>query len=232
MKFLHNYYLWIFILYLGSMKLLPYLVLYPFYWTGVGIESTTFDGYVEANNSIQYSITFFVLLILLFCILVLYKRTNLFIKRKLSIKWSDLGWAVLLLFLKSIFTALFIGLLFLLGKDPDFTVPKNQQKVEAFIQMTGLSFISIVIFAPIVEEFFFRKIIVGHLFFRHKYLGVIVSGLLFGGVHVLAGFTLQAFIAYTVMGLLLGIVYVKTGRLETSIIAHGVNNLIAFINLV
>ncbi|MCE4048767.1 CPBP family intramembrane glutamic endopeptidase [Bacillus sp. Au-Bac7] len=231
-KYILNYYLWIFILYLCCMKFIPYLVLYPFYWMGVGIESTAFDGYLEVNKPIQYYITFFKLLAILFCIIALYKWSNLFIKRKLVIKWADLGWAILLLFLKFILTALLIGLLFLLGKDPDFTVPKNQQKAEEFIQMTGLSVITIIILAPIIEEFFFRKIIVGHLFFRHKYIGVIVSGLLFGGVHVIAGFTLQAFIAYTVMGLLFGFVYVKTGRLETSIIAHGVNNLIALLKLI
>lgn len=47
-----------------------------------------------------------------------------------------------------------------------------------------------------------------------NYLGVIVSRLIFGDGHVIAGFTLRAFITYTVMGLLLGFFYVKTGRLE------------------
>lgn len=37
-----------------------------------------------------------------------------------------------------------------------------------------------------------------------NYLGVIVSRLIFGDGHVIAGFTLRAFITYTVMGLLLG----------------------------
>jgi len=99
-KYILNYYLWIFILYLCCMKFIPYLVLYSFYWMGVGIESTAFDGYMEVNKPIQYYITFFKLLAILFCIIVLYRWSGLFVKRQLEIKWADLGWAILLLFLK------------------------------------------------------------------------------------------------------------------------------------
>lgn len=107
--------------------------------------------------------------------------------------------------------------------------PENQQKVEASIQTSFLMIVPTVFLAPIVEEFFFRKILIGHLFAKHKYIGLVVSSVIFASVHLLTGFSLVGFIMYGGLGLLLGFVYLKTNRLEASIVAHSFNNFVSYL---
>lgn len=85
---------------------------------------------------------------------------------------------------------------------------------------TILKVISVVILAPLVEEFVFRKTIVDHCLPYGEKWAILLSAVVFGLFH---GNFFQFFYAAG-LGLLLGYIYVRTGRLWYTILLHGIVN--------
>lgn len=83
-----------------------------------------------------------------------------------------------------------------------------------------MSFVTMVILAPIFEELMFRKLVMDRLLPYSETLAVVTGGLFFGLVH---GNFYQFFYA-TFLGMLFGLVYLKTGRLRYSILLHAIIN--------
>ena len=79
-----------------------------------------------------------------------------------------------------------------------------------------------VIMAPIVEELIFRGLLMGRVFNPDSIVGLILSSLLFGLVHMPN--SIGVWIVYAGMGFALGTVYRKFQKLEYCIIAHMINN--------
>jgi membrane protease YdiL (CAAX protease family) len=82
--------------------------------------------------------------------------------------------------------------------------------------------ITVGILAPVVEELFYRRLLIGRLARYGELTAVAVSGLVFGLVH---GNLSQFFYAFG-LGLGLGYVYIKTGRLRYTIALHMIINII------
>ncbi len=89
-----------------------------------------------------------------------------------------------------------------------------------------LLFLEIVVVAPIVEEFFFRGIIL------HRWAtkwgvkpAIIASSILFGFCHL-------NFLGLSLFGVVMAILYLKTRSLIAPIFAHALNNAIAFVWIV
>lgn len=80
----------------------------------------------------------------------------------------------------------------------------------------------VVLIGPIMEEIFFRKVVIDHLLDYGEVLAIAVSAVLFGLFHANLAQTLYT----TVVGLLLGYVYVKSGNLLYTIALHMSMNLI------
>ena len=88
--------------------------------------------------------------------------------------------------------------------------------------MDGIFFqiLVMVILAPTVEEFFFRRLLIDRLRIYGEELAVFSTALMFGLFH---GNTSQMFYAFTI-GLVLGYVYLRTGKLRYTIGLHmGIN---------
>ena len=86
---------------------------------------------------------------------------------------------------------------------------------------TWLTVIMVVILAPLVEEFIFRRLMIDKLS-RYGYLfAILVSSLAFGLFH---GNLYQFFYA-TLVGILLGYIYVKSGNWLLSALMHAIINL-------
>jgi membrane protease YdiL (CAAX protease family) len=86
----------------------------------------------------------------------------------------------------------------------------------------------VVIGAPIVEELFFRGLVLRSLLRRWgATASVIGSALLFGVVHL----ELLQLPALVMLGLVLGVLAVRTGRLGPSIWAHGAFNAVTVVSL-
>lgn len=88
-----------------------------------------------------------------------------------------------------------------------------------------VNFIYMVICAPILEEFVFRKLIVDRTVRYGQGVAVLLSGLMFGLFH---GNLNQFMYAFT-LGLLLAFLYVKTGRIKYTIGIHMIINFIGSI---
>ena len=82
-----------------------------------------------------------------------------------------------------------------------------------------------VIMAPIVEELIFRGLLMGRVFNPDSIVGLILSSLLFGLVHMPN--SIGVWIIYAGMGFTLGTVYRKFQKLEYCIMDHMINNSIA-----
>jgi len=101
----------------------------------------------------------------------------------------------------------------------------NQAAIENAHMNPFLLITFTVIMAPIVEELVFRGLLMGRVFNPDSIVGLIVSSLLFGLVHMPN--SIGVWIVYAGMGLALGIAYRKFQKLEYCIMAHIINNSIA-----
>ena len=77
-----------------------------------------------------------------------------------------------------------------------------------------------VILAPVIEEFIFRKLIVDRTVRYGQGVAVVVSGVMFGLFHG----NLNQFIYATTLGMFLAFLYVKTGNIKVTIGVHMVIN--------
>ncbi len=95
------------------------------------------------------------------------------------------------------------------------------------LQLIGNLLYFILIIGP-VEEFIFRVYVqetLVSLFSRHKWIGVVISSLLFGLWHIINGSLLQVLIAF-VVGLIFGLMkhYIKDCTWISVSLAHGLYN--------
>ncbi len=97
----------------------------------------------------------------------------------------------------------------------------NQTALEQLGMSPLLLIILTAIAAPIVEETIMRGLILGRVF-NNSYLGVIISSLLFGLLHMPTD--IGSWIIYGGMGLVLALIYHKTEKLEYTIGIHFINN--------
>ena len=113
---------------------------------------------------------------------------------------------------------------------------ENQALLEVLISenMILMMFASVIL-APIFEELLFRGTCFAWLYEIHPLLAHLLSGFLFGFVHVMnavlsgnIGEIVQVF-SYFFMGVGLSYLYEKTNNIYVPIITHALNNLIAVI---
>lgn len=71
--------------------------------------------------------------------------------------------------------------------------------------------------APIIEEIIFRGVIIGRLFKNKPYIGIVVSSVMFGLLHLSNIILIPMFI---LSGLIFSIAYYRTKKLEVSISMH------------
>lgn len=116
--------------------------------------------------------------------------------------------------------------------------------IDLIISQPLLGFLSVVVLAPIVEEFTFRYCVFGGLYSKNKKLAYVVSGVVFMFMHSIASFTsasgfnkeflieLAYLPPYLFSGLALCYAYEKNNNIGASVVAHALNNLISFLSIV
>lgn len=104
----------------------------------------------------------------------------------------------------------------------------NEIKIRDYINKYPLYMIfSSVLFAPIIEEFIFRKSLKN--IFKYKYLFIFISGLIFGILHISNFNNLNEIlfsIPYIIMGIDFAYIYYKTNNIFTTLTLHSCHNLI------
>lgn len=106
-------------------------------------------------------------------------------------------------------------------------IASNEQGVREIISAVPLlSLFSICLMAPIAEELTFRKAFKDC--FNNKWLFVLISGIVFGFLHVIGSFTsLYEFlyiIPYSTLGISFALTYYKTNNIFSSIFIHCMHN--------
>lgn len=78
----------------------------------------------------------------------------------------------------------------------------------------------VVLIAPLVEEFLFRKLLIDRVVKYGEGLAVVLSGVMFGLFHG----NLNQFFYATIIGMMFAYIYVKTGRIWYSVLMHMIIN--------
>lgn len=131
------------------------------------------------------------------------------------------AWKTVLIAYVAILVVEYVGRIVLVLEEGLDANTVNQSTLEQ-LGMSPLLLVALtVIVAPIVEETVMRGLILGRVF-NNSYLGVILSSLLFGLLHMPTD--IGSWIIYGGMGLVLAIVYHKTQKLEYTIAIHFINN--------
>lgn len=119
----------------------------------------------------------------------------------------------------------------IVSKITNMNISSNETSIREYIKLFPIymSF-STVIYAPIIEEITFRKIIKNIV--DNKYLFIIISGILFGIVHLNTNPSINDYLMilpYIVMGIDFAYIYNKTDTIFSTIIFHALHNLILLI---
>lgn len=165
---------------IGAMALyflLPYLEGVPF--VIMGVDTTTLPIWVKVFYLTMYSVLTASLIMIIYN-----KKLSKDFKdmKKNSIKYFNkyIKYWLIGLFIMMV-SNLFINLI--VTND----IPSNEQAIRETFNISPLYiFFSAVIYAPIVEELIFRQSIKN--IFHNKWLFIIISGLLFGSMHVFGDF--------------------------------------------
>ena len=114
------------------------------------------------------------------------------------------------------------------------SIASNEQEIRKFIDSTPFfAFLATCVFAPLLEELIFRKSFKDAI--KNKWLFIILSGFVFGAMHVLGSieslYSLLYIIPYSSLGISFAYMYYKTDNIFSSIFAHFVHNTSTFIVL-
>lgn len=179
---------------------------------------------ITVKNAIVIS---FLSSLIIACILILIYRKDLIKEWKIYkqnfFKNMDIG-----------FKYWFIGLIcmmisnFIISFLLNASQATNEQMVQKMISaMPYLLIISAGIIAPINEEILFRKVFKDNI--KNKIICILVSGILFGYMHVTSATTIPQFlymIPYSSLGIAFAVMYSKTDSVFTSMSMHMFHNTI------
>ena len=88
-----------------------------------------------------------------------------------------------------------------------------------------------VFYAPLSEELIFRRSFKD--VFKNKYIYVLISGLVFGGMHVISSASSMSdflyIIPYSALGIAFALLYYDTDNIFTTISMHSLHNLLSII---
>ena len=132
----------------------------------------------------------------------------------------------------------FAGFLFMMfsniiiGLFSPVKIASNEESIRSLILDTPvIAFFFISICAPFMEEIIFRKSFKDSI--NNKWLFVIISGLVFGSLHVIGNinslYDLLYLVPYSSLGIVFALSYYKTNNIFSSISMHFLHNTLIFI---
>ncbi|QFG00445.1 CPBP family intramembrane metalloprotease [Psychrobacillus glaciei] len=136
------------------------------------------------------------------------------LKGKPSPLGKTVGWGVLGFFLVLLGQGVAANIEIKLGVEPG---SENTAQFIEIAHAVPLAIFSIVLFAPILEELIFRRLIFGSLLPKTNFfVAAAVSAIVFGIIH----FDFTHILLYAVSGFIFAFIYHKTKRIMASIISH------------
>lgn len=139
--------------------------------------------------------------------------------------WKMFGISLSVLIVLSISIRLYTGI---------NTATNQSNLLEAFYKMPIYIALLACIYAPLTEELLFRGIF--RKVINNKYIFIILSGVVFGALHVVDDFKsiqeLLYILVYSSLGIFLSSVYYKTNNLCTNIYFHFIQNSLAILAMI
>lgn len=178
----------------------------------------TLDEKIQLATAHWGLISFFIALIIILVLLRNDTESEKWNRGKTTIP-ATIGWIIL-----GVFLALFAQIIAGTIETQVFKIKaesENTQNIIDIIKTAPLFMIVSSIFAPILEEIIFRKIIFGTLYKRYNFfIAAIISSLIFALIH----FDPTHLLVYISMGLVFSFLYVQTKRIIVPIMAHVMMN--------
>ena len=108
----------------------------------------------------------------------------------------------------------------------------NEESVRTLIDKQPLYMLfQLAIYAPLTEEIIFRKSI--NDIFKNKYIYILASGLIFGGMHIISNISTPIDILYIIpygaLGAIFATLYRKTNNIFSTITIHSMHNTLTLI---
>ena len=108
-------------------------------------------------------------------------------------------------------------------------IANNEEAIRSYISASPIiMIINTAIMAPLLEELVFRKSF--RCIFKNKYIFVLVSGIVFGALHVIFSidnvYDYLYILPYSSLGIALAYMYYKTDNICCPIIMHSIHNAI------
>ena len=192
----------------------------------------SFFGNIIIKLSLPYKVffSFIVNLLFLFLIIFVYFKTlkkdfksffkDFFNNIEISIKYWLIGFTVMII------SNLIIVVI------TNGAIAGNEEQVRDLIDISPLYMLfSVSIYAPLTEELLFRKGFRDII--KNKWLYIIVSGCVFGGLHVIGNIAspvdLLYLIPYCSLGIAFAYTYYKTNNIFSTICMHSIHNTMAII---
>lgn len=189
------------------------------------------NNYINFSTKTRITIAFIADLIILGILFIIYKDTLIkdfkkYFNKKISENFE------------TSFKYWFIGFLVMLGSNllisviTDGQIASNEESVRSLIDIAPLYMIfNVSIYAPLTEELIFRKSIKDIT--NNKWLYIILSGGIFGALHVITSLTglidLIYLVPYCSLGITFAALYHKTNNIYSSITMHCMHNTMAII---
>lgn len=112
------------------------------------------------------------------------------------------------------------------------SIAGNEEAVRDMIDKVPLYMgFSTILYAPLTEEIIFRKCIKDII--KNKWLYILLSGLIFGGMHIIGSaknlIDVLFIIPYSSLGIAFAYTYYKTDNIFSTIVMHSVHNTFAFV---
>ena len=202
----------------GSLTIFTYLFLnifntLPLYLFNIQLSTLT--------SKVIYLLIYQICLLIIF--FLIYKKDIIEDFKKFNIKEFFNKyfkyWFILLFFM--IISNLLIQLIY-----PGSTAVNEDNFRKNFELAPIYSFITASLIAPFIEEITFRMGIKN--IFKNKYLFIILSGLIFGSLHVIGkinnGFDYLYLLPYCLPGFVLALVYYKSNNIFNSLFIHFIHN--------
>lgn len=184
----------------------------------------------NASLTAKVIFSFIVNLLFLLLMIIVYSKTlkkdfklffkDFFTNIEISIKYWLIGFSVMII------SNLIIIVI------TNGAIASNEEQVRSLIDISPLYMLfSVSIYAPLTEELLFRK---GFRdFINNKWLYIIISGCVFGGLHVIGNVSspidLLYLIPYCSLGIAFAYTYYKTNNIFSTICMHSIHNTMAII---
>ncbi|MFD3218900.1 CPBP family intramembrane glutamic endopeptidase [Bacillus sp. BR_7a] len=217
----------------NNMHKLGYIILIYFIMTQfvgiIGVQLLVKTGWYDIQGNQQLAIQQLIVhweLIgysLTLIIFFLIYRKELINDIKLSIKLSRSSFVWIFIGTVFIFLAQMVGSLLDKSVFQPTTQSANTSSTVAAATISPVALISIVLLAPLVEEFVFRYAAINILAQKFKQTwSILISSFFFSIMH----FDFPFIFGYFLIGLILAVVYVRTNRLLVSFVVHASMNFI------